>query len=76
MADIEKRTEITIDFSGVIELAVFLTVVLAVCRLLKIWTFSWWWVASPILALIGLVIVGLIVVYAVLVVKGLAERQQ
>ena len=70
------KIEININISGVIELAVFLTLVLALGRLLKIWTFSWWWVASPALAVVALGLIAVIVVYAVLVVKGLAERQQ
>lgn len=69
------KIEVKIDLAGTIELAVFLTVVLAVGRALKLWTFSWWWVASPILALVGIGIIGVLVVYLVLVVKGLAERR-
>ena len=69
------KFEIKIDLGGTIELAVFLTIVLAVGRLLKLWTFSWWWVASPVLALVGIGIIGVLVVYLVLIVKGLAERR-
>ena len=70
-----NNIEVKIDLAGTIELAVFLTIVLAVGRLLKLWTFSWWWVASPILALVGIGIIGVLVVYLVLIVKGLAERR-
>lgn len=67
--------EVKIDLGGTIELAIFLTIVLAVGRALKLWTFSWWWVASPVLALVGIGIIGVLVVYLVLIIKGLAERR-
>ena len=45
--------EIKVDMGGAIELAIFLTLVLAAGNLLKLWApISWWWVASPLLALV------------------------
>lgn len=66
--------EVHIDISGVIELAIFLTIVLALGKLLKFWAMSWWWVASPVLALVGLLVATALVTYIVIIVKNLAER--
>lgn len=66
--------EVHIDISGLIELAIFLTVILGVARLLGPWEFSWWWVASPVLALVGLLAATALVTYIVIIVKNLAER--
>lgn len=75
MDETKRHTEITIDFSGVIELSVFLTIILALGKLLKLWKMSWWWVASPVLALVGLLAATALITFLVIVVKNLAERR-
>ena len=67
--------EIRIDFGGTIELAGFLTVILALGKLLKMWSMSWWWVASPVLVLVGALLLTALITYVVLIVKNLAERR-
>ena len=69
------RFEIRVDLGGTIELALFLTIVLAVGKLLKLWSMSWWWVASPVLVLVGALILTALITYLVIIVKHLAERR-
>ena len=70
-----EKFEININLGGTIELAIFLTLVLALGKLLKLWTMSWWWVASPVLVLVGALVVTAILTYLVIIVKNLAERR-
>ena len=69
------KFEININLGGTIELAVFLTLVLALGRILKLWTISWWIVATPVLVLVGALVVTAILTYLVIVIKNLAERR-
>lgn len=70
-----EEYEIRINIGGVVELAVFLTIVLALGNLLKLWTISWWWVFSPVLALLAATGITILVVFIVIIVKNLAERR-
>lgn len=69
-----EEYEIRINIGGVVELAVFLTIVLALGNLLKLWAISWWWVFSPVLALLAATGITILVVFIVIIVKNLAER--
>lgn len=69
------KFEININLGGTIELAVFLTLVLALGRILKLWTISWWIVATPVLVLVGALVVTAILTYLVIIIKNLAERR-
>lgn len=70
-----KKFEININLGGTIELAIFLTLVLALGNLLKLWTMSWWVVAVPVLILVGALVVTAILTYLVIIIKNLAERR-
>ena len=69
------KFEININLGGTIELAVFLTLVLALGRILKLWTISWWIVATPVLVLVAALVVTAILTYLVIIIKNLAERR-
>lgn len=54
---------INIDFSGLWEVAIFATIISLILRLTNLIAWSWWWVFSPVLAVLGLwLIVALVVV--------------
>lgn len=54
---------INIDFSGLWEVAIFATIIFLILRLTNLIAWSWWWVFSPVLAVLGIwLIVALVVV--------------
>lgn len=54
---------INIDFSGLWEVAIFATIIFLILRLTNLIAWSWWWVFSPVLAVLGLwLIVALVLV--------------
>ena len=58
---------INIDFSGLWEVAIFATIIFLILRLTNLVAWSWWWVFSPVLAVLGIwLVVALMVVIAVI----------
>ena len=58
---------INIDFSGLWEVAIFATIIFLILRLTNLVAWSWWWVFSPVLAMLGIwLVVALMVVIAVI----------
>lgn len=54
---------IKIEFSGLWEVAIFATIIFLVLRLTNLIAWSWWWVFSPVLAVLGLwLVVALVLV--------------
>jgi hypothetical protein len=58
---------INIDFLGLWVVAIFATIIFLILRLTHLIAWSWWWVYSPVLAMLGLcLVVALVVVIAVI----------
>ena len=58
---------INIDFLGLWVAAIFATIIFLILRLTNLIAWSWWWVYSPVLAMLGLcLVVALVVVIAVI----------
>ena len=59
---------INIDFSGLWEVAIFATIIFLIMRLTNLIAWSWWWVFSPVLAVLGfwLVVALVLVIIAVI----------
>jgi hypothetical protein len=58
---------INIDFLGLWVAAIFATIIFLILRLTHLIAWSWWWVYSPVLAMLGLcLVVALVVVIAVI----------
>ena len=58
---------INIDFLGLWVAAIFTTIIFLILRLTNLIAWSWWWVYSPVLAMLGLcLVVALVVVIAVI----------
>lgn len=58
---------IDIDFSGLWEVAIFATIIFLILRLTKLIAWAWWWVFSPVLAVLGLwLVVALVVIITVI----------
>ena len=54
---------IKIDFSGLWVVAIFATIIFIILRLANLIAWSWWWVFSPVLAVLGFwVVVALVLV--------------
>ena len=45
---------INIDFLGLWVVAIFATIIFLILRLTNLIAWSWWWVYSPVLAMLGL----------------------
>jgi len=58
-----RNFNINVDFSGPWDVAIFATIIFLVLRLTKLIAWSWWWVFSPVLAVLGLwLVVALVLV--------------
>jgi len=58
---------INIDFSGLWEVAIFVTIIFLILRLTNLIAWAWWWVFSPVLAVLGLwLVVALVVIITVI----------
>lgn len=55
--------------SGGVGIAGLLTVVFVTLKLLKVITWSWWWVLSPVWMSAGLLLLALGVIFAVILLK-------
>ena len=63
----DNNFNINIDFSGLWEVAIFATIIFLILRLTNLVAWSWWWVFSPVLAVLGIwLVVALMVVIAVI----------
>jgi len=58
---------IKIDFSGLWEVALFATIIFLILRLTNLIAWSWWWVFSPVLAVLGLWLAVLLVLVIITV---------
>ena len=58
---------IKIDFSGLWEVALFATIIFLILRLTNMIAWSWWWVFSPVLAVLGLWLAVLLVLVIITV---------
>lgn len=59
----DRDFNINIDFTGLWEVAIFATIIFIILRLTNLVAWSWWWVFSPVLAVVGLwLVVALVLV--------------
>jgi hypothetical protein len=68
--------EVNIDVRGAVELAVFFTIVLFLVRVFKFATFSWWWVAAPLIVLAGILLLVGLVTFIMIAVAKLAQKNR
>ena len=61
---------INIDFSGLWEVAIFATIIFLILRLTNLIAWSWWWVFSPVLAVLGLWLVSALVLVIIAVISS------
>jgi hypothetical protein len=61
---------INIDFSGLWEVAIFATIIFLIMRLTHLIAWAWWWVFSPVLAVLGLWLVVALVFVIIAVVSS------
>ncbi len=61
---------INIDFSGLWEVAIFATIIFLIMRLTHLIAWSWWWVFSPVLAVLGLWLVVALVFVIIAVISS------
>lgn len=59
---------INIDFSGLWVVAIFATIIFIILRLANLIAWGWWWVFSPVLAVLGLCLVAALVLVIVAVI--------
>ena len=58
---------INIDFLGLWVVAIFATIIFLILRLTNLIAWAWWWVFSPVLAVLGLwLVVALVVIITVI----------
>ena len=61
---------INIDFLGLWVVAIFVTIIFLILRLTNLIAWSWWWVFSPVLAMLGIWLVVALVLVIVAVISS------
>lgn len=72
---IKEKMTISIDLSGIWEVAIFVFIIFLIIRLTHLVSWSWWWVFSPLWIVGGITLIIFLVFAVVLMVKKLAERR-
>ena len=72
---IKEKISISIDLSGIWEVAIFVFIIFLIIRLTHLVSWSWWWVFSPLWIVGGIALIIFLAFAVVLMVKKLAERR-
>ena len=72
---IKEKINISIDLSGIWEVAIFIFIIFLIIRLTHLVSWSWWWVFSPLWIVGGIALIIFLAFVVVLMVKKLAERR-
>ena len=72
---IKEKISISIDLSGIWEVAIFVFIIFLIIRLTHLVSWSWWWVFSPLWIVGGIALIIFLTFAVVLMVKKLAERR-
>lgn len=71
----KERINISIDLSGIWEVAIFVFIIFLILKLTKLIFWNWVWVFSPLWIVGGITLIVFLAFVVVLMVKKLAEHR-